>query len=351
MFAVREMVSKHTDIQLRTGTFIYIRRVRFMFAGTITTMAFTMLLLPNPSLAETESQSTNIVVNFVGDIHGESAIKRELLPSLKKYFDHADLNIFNLETAITDAKVKEKKKYNFKTDVAFLKSLKNIGFNLANVANNHSYDFGLNGFEDTLKNLDEVGFGYVGGGINSSSAYEGKIYTIKGVRIGVLGIAKVNGGPNSIATKVKAGTTNGYDTVATEQAIKKIKARSDLVIVVAHWGEEGSLCPRSFEISSAKRWGKFGADIILGSHTHTLQPITVENNRLVAYSMGNFIFYSSKPENTRTGILKIEIDPTKQISYKVVPFTINNLTKIPEKSLVASVPAVKCAGLAGSAAH
>jgi poly-gamma-glutamate synthesis protein (capsule biosynthesis protein) len=314
-------------------------------------MAFTMVLLPNPALAETESQNTNIVINFVGDIHGEPAVKRELLPSLKKYFDHADLNIFNLETAITDAKVKEKKKYNFKGDVAFLKSLKNIGFNLANVANNHSYDFGLKGFEDTLKNLDAVGFSYVGGGINSSSAYEGKIFKLKGLRIGVLGIAKVNGGPNSIATKVKAGTTNGYDAASTEQAIRKIKARSDLVIVVTHWGEEDSFCPRSLEIASAKKWGNLGADIILGSHTHTLQPITLEKNKLVAYSMGNFIFYSSRLDNRRTGILKIEIDPLKKISYTVVPVTINYSTKVPEKSLVASVPAGDCAGLAKSVAR
>ena len=325
--------------------------MRFKFAVTILTMAFTVPLLPNLSLARAESQNTNIVINFVGDIHGESAIKRELLPSLKKYFDHADLNIFNLETAITHATVKEIKKYNFKTNVAFLKSLKNIGFNLANVANNHSYDFGLKGFEDTLKNLDAVGFGYVGGGIDSSSAYKGKIYTIKGLRIGVLGIAKVNGGPKSIATQMKAGTTNGYDIVATEQAIKKIRASSDLVIVVTHWGEEDFSCPRSVEISDAKKWGKLGADIILGSHTHTLQPITLEKNKLVAYSMGNFIFYSSRLENRRTGILTIEIDPLKKISYKLVPFTINYSTKVPEKSLVTSVPAVKCPGLVGSVAH
>jgi hypothetical protein len=62
--------------------------------------------------------------------------------------------------------------------------------------------------------------------------------------------------------------------------------------------------------------------------------------------MGNFIFYSSKLENRRTGILRIEISPEKKISYTLVPFTINNQTKVPEKSLVASVPAVACPNLA-----
>ncbi len=320
--------------------------MRVKAAVVVASIAFTIGLISIPSIATTEGKNSNIVINFVGDIHGESDIRRELLPSLKKYFDHADLNIFNLETAITDAQVKEVKKYNFKTDVAFLKSLQNIGFNVANIANNHSYDFRRNGFEDTLKNLDAIGFSYVGGGINSNAAYKGKIYIIKGLRIGVLGIAKVNGGPHSIATQVKAGITNGYDLVPTERAIRKIKTESDLVIIVTHWGEEGMFCPRSSEISSAQKWGDFGADIILGSHTHTLQPITLENNKLVAYSMGNFIFYSSKLENRRTGILRIEISPEKKISYTLVPFTINNQTKVPEKSLVASVPAVACPNLA-----
>jgi poly-gamma-glutamate capsule biosynthesis protein CapA/YwtB (metallophosphatase superfamily) len=316
--------------------------MRIKIALVITTIAITTSLLSNPSFAATKSKSSNIVINFVGDVHGESAVNRASLSSLKKYFVHADLNIFNLETAVTDINVKQEKQYNFKTDLTFLKSLRNIGFNLANIANNHSYDYGVKGFEETLKNLDAVGIDYVGGGINSSAAYQGKVYRIKGVRIGVLGIAKVNGGPDSIATKIKAGTTNGYDATSTEEAIKRVKAVSDVVIVITHWGEEGSFCPRPSEISSAKKWSDLGADIVLGSHTHTLQPITLQSNKLVAYSMGNFIFYSLKPENRSTGLLKIEISQKKKISYTLVPFTINNVTKVPEKNTAIPATAVSC---------
>jgi poly-gamma-glutamate synthesis protein (capsule biosynthesis protein) len=316
--------------------------MRIKIALVITTITITFGLLPNPSLAVTKSKSSNIVINFVGDVHGESAVNRASLSSLKKYFVHADLNIFNLETAVTDFDQKEVKEYNFKTDFAFLQSLKVVGFNLANIGNNHSYDYGDKGFKDTLKNLDEVGMDYVGGGINSSAAYQGKVYRIKGVRIGVLGIAKVNGGPDSIATNIKAGTTNGYDATSSEEAIKRVKAVSDVVIVITHWGEEGSFCPRPSEISSAKKWSDLGADIVLGSHTHTLQPITLHNNKLVAYSMGNFIFYSSKPENRITGLLKIEISQKKKISYTLVPFTINNVTKVPEKNTAITAAAVSC---------
>lgn len=283
-----------------------------------------------------ETKSSDVIINIVGDVHGESAVDQKAILSLKRYFADGDLNIFNLETAITEEVKKEEKQYNFKADAAFLKNLKLIGFNVATIANNHSYDFGEKGFLDTLNALDMAKISYVGGGVNRDIAYQGQIYSVKGLKIGVLGIAKVNGGPLSIAGKDKAGTTNGYDAVSTENAIKAIEKVSDIVIVLPHWGEEGSFCPRSTEIASSKEWQSLGADIIVGSHTHTLQQVELQANKLIAYSMGNFIFYSSQLENRTTGILKIRISPDKRISYGLQPFVIDNLTKIPVITDVAS---------------
>ena len=297
-------------------------------------VAITLLLISTAgtSNAAKRSKSSDVIINVVGDIHGESAIKREAIPGLKKYFADGNLNIFNLETAVTEHDKKEEKEYNFKTNLAFLKTLRSVGFNLATVANNHSYDFGAEGFLDTVQALDKAGIKYVGGGVNSDIAYQGQIFKVKGIRIGVLGIAKVNGGPTSIAGREKPGTTNGYDAASTESAITAIKKVSDIVIILVHWGEEGSFCPRPAEISSARKWQSLGADIIVGSHTHTLQPIQIAKNQLVAYSLGNFIFYSSQLENRSTGLLKIRISPKKRITYSLQPFVINNLTKVPEIS-------------------
>jgi poly-gamma-glutamate synthesis protein (capsule biosynthesis protein) len=291
------------------------------------TMALSTVFIP-----VTSSHTRSVTINIVGDVHGESAIDRKAIPALKKYFADGDLNIFNLETAVTSQSKKEEKEYNFKTDAAFLKSLRAVGFNVASVANNHSYDYGLDGFIDTLQNLRSTGFTYVGGGRNSESAYQGRIYRINGIKIALLGLAKVNGGPESIAKRDKAGTTNGYDSASSEAAITRLNKASDVLIVLTHWGEEGAFAPRNYEIASAKKWTSLGADIIVGSHSHTLQPITYVNKKLVAYSLGNFIFYSSHIENRETGILKIQISPKKKVSYKFIPFTINNLTKVPEPS-------------------
>lgn len=277
-----------------------------------------------------ESVLKPVVINVVGDVHGESQVQLSEISKLKSYFADGDLNIFNLETAITNHDIKEEKQYNFKAGLDLLGELKSAGFNLANIGNNHSYDYGFIGFQETLKNLDSAGIEYVGGGVNRASAYEGKIYTLHGLKIGVLGIAKVNGGPDSIATDSKPGVTDGYNAQATESAITELRKKVDVLIVVTHWGEEESFCPRDREVASAEKWQSLGADIIVGSHSHTIQPINFADNKLVAYSMGNFIFYSSKIETRRTGILKIIISPEKKISYKFEPFTINNLTKVPE---------------------
>ena len=292
----------------------------------------TLSLIASTSPSNAARKSRDVIINVVGDVHGESAIKKESIPPLKKYFADGNLNIFNLETAVTAETKKEEKEYNFKSEPSFLKVLRSVGFNVATVANNHSYDFGEKGFLDTLHALDKAGIKYVGGGVNSDIAYQGQIFKVKGLRIGVLGIAKVNGGPASIAGKEKPGTTNGYDAASTESAITAIKKVSDIVIILVHWGEEGSFCPRPAELSSARKWQSLGADIIVGSHTHTLQPIQLEKNQLVAYSLGNFIFYSSQLENRSTGLLKIRISPKKRITYSLQPFVINNLTKVPEIS-------------------
>lgn len=286
-------------------------------------------------------QNQPIIINVVGDVHGESAIDRKAIQALKQYFADGDLNIFNLETAITDHTIKEEKEYNFKADLAFLKTLKRVGFNVASIANNHSYDYGAKGFADTLQNLRSAGITYVGGGVNSKSAYHGRVYTIRGVRIGILGFAKVNGGPASIAKKDKPGITDGYDAQSTEEAITHLRKLSDVLIILTHWGEEGSFCTRNYEISSAKKWISLGADAIIGSHTHTVQPISYVDKKLVAYSLGNFIFYSSHIENRSTGIMKLRINAKRKVSYTFEPMVINNLTKVPEK-VAAGVPVFNC---------
>jgi poly-gamma-glutamate synthesis protein (capsule biosynthesis protein) len=304
-----------------------------MIGKKLSTLLLVSLTLTSyPSEARAQNVSEDVVINVVGDVHNERPVKTEEIITLKNYLIDGDLNILNLETAITSSTKKEVKKYNFKSDPVLLDMLLKTGFNLFSIANNHSYDYGLNGFKDTLKQLEERNINYVGGGYNKEQSYAGKIIEIKGIKFGILSFAKVNGGPSSIATETKPGITNGYDEKSTTQAIKNIRSKSDIVIVITHWGEENKSCPRKIEINTAKKWQLAGADIILGSHPHVLQPVILNKNKLIAYSLGNFIFYSNDLSNRETGILKIKITPKKEISYSMNPFIISMQSKIPAPS-------------------
>ena len=91
--------------------------MKIKIAVIVLTMAISSTLLTNTSIAA--SKSRTVTINFVGDVHGVSAIKTDSLASLKQYFSRGDLNIFNLETAVTNQDVKEEKEYNFKTILHF----------------------------------------------------------------------------------------------------------------------------------------------------------------------------------------------------------------------------------------
>lgn len=297
-----------------TGKFLVLLLVTIFF------VAYNSLgEVKNPAMAVEPSKSgfmerdKDIILSFAGDVHGERPISpnltadRKATEQIKKVFSQSDINFVNLETAITSNEKKREKLYNFKTNTSFLYGLKDLGVNLVSLANNHSYDYGKEGFIDTLNNLDSANIVYTGGGKSEKEAYSPRIVEIRGVKIAYLGFAKVNGGTGSIAIGDLPGTTDGYNERLVRKSILKAKEISDYVVVVVHWGEENSFTPRKREKDSAEKWLSYGADLIVGSHPHVIQPIVRVGNKEIAYSLGNFIFYSSKEANLKTGIYQVRL--------------------------------------------
>lgn len=340
-------------VDLQNSTSLNLFRKYFMRSLLLVILSFAQIIVSGihssplqaeelESISKSNTLDSDIVINFMGDAHNERPVMTSAIKNLSKYLVGADINIINLETAVTDYNKREVKTYNFKTENSFLIALKEMGISMVNIANNHSYDFGLKGFKDTLDSLDKLELTYVGGGMDYNQAKQGVIMEVKGLRLGFLGLAKVNGGPKSIASINKPGILNGYDLEASVSAIKALKARSDLVIILTHWGEENKFCPRSTEIKSASSWIKAGADIIVGSHSHTIQPVILKNNKLIAYSLGNFIFYSSSLKNRETAILTVKIDANKKISFESQPFLIDLKSKLPYPDSRITKPQVNC---------
>lgn len=255
-------------------------------------------------------------IAFAGDILAGRGVDRtfEQENGVKKVFgtvlpiiQNSDLSLGNLEGAITEHKIKVFKSYNFKFPYSVLPRLKEAGFSYLSSANNHSFDYGLQGFTDTLLNLEKAGIATSGAGENLKKALKPWQTKIGDTKINVFSLADYPpeiyfvGKKETEVTEDSAGvlwpsdalfqTIRQYDTESilvdesTDQAIE------NLTIVLVHGGFEWVSQPSERQLKLYRELTAAGADIVVGSHPHVLQPIEVsEEKGLIAYSIGNFIF-------------------------------------------------------------
>jgi poly-gamma-glutamate synthesis protein (capsule biosynthesis protein) len=178
-----------------------------------------------------------------------------------------DLTIANLETTLTTATTAIEARFVFAGKPEYARILKEGSVEAVNVANNHSYDLGVKGFEQTLGALREHGVAFFGNGHIDRRV-------IKGIEV------------------VNLGYTGGRTLIRPDMVakVKASKRPENLVIVSFHWGVEGINQP----IDEQKHLGRAaidaGADLVLGHHPHVLQGIEERNGRQIVYSLGNFVF-------------------------------------------------------------
>ncbi|MEC0249109.1 CapA family protein [Paenibacillus chitinolyticus] len=228
---------------------------------------------------------------------------------VKAEVSKADYAFVNLETSVTDATEKDTNQlYNFKSDPPSLKGLKNAGFDLVSIANNHVLDFGRQGFLDTLNHLKQTGLPYIGGGRNAAEAYKAKTVEIKGAKIKFLAFSRFIPSRDWFAGPDTPGIAQAYDKSAVLPVIRQESKDADYVFVYMHWGVEKNHKPEEWQRTFAKEMIDAGADGIIGSHVHVLQGFEFYKGKPIAYSIGNFLF----PDYVRdakadTGLLKLKL--------------------------------------------
>ena len=234
----------------------------------------------------------------------------------------SDIAFANLETPYKPDKQENTYRsipYKFNIPLAMLKEMKNTGFNIFSIANNHLYDQGIKGIVSTVEILKKLGLKFVGAGRNYNEATKPIIIQRKGFKIGFLAFTTwINNDKNSyIPTDKTKQNKNApylnryYDDIAT-RSIKDLKKKVDFVIVSMHWGHEYHKSPSYEQKRKAKIMIKAGADLILGHHPHVLQPIVYKKGSWIVYSMGNFISnqffevknrHSKSKDSNREGII------------------------------------------------
>lgn len=190
--------------------------------------------------------------------------------NVKAVFEEDDLTIVNFEGTLTDSTTREDKQFAFKADKSYAEILTDGFVEAANLANNHSKDYGEQSYNDTMDALDEAGitnFGYDRVAIKK----------VKGIKVGLVG------------TYVLADGLGVKDSM--EKNIQDLKDEGAQVIIASfHWGEEKAEYPNDVQVELAHAAIDAGADLVLGHHPHVLQGIEQYKGKNIVYSLGNFCF-------------------------------------------------------------
>ncbi len=206
-----------------------------------------------------------------------------------------DITIGNLEGAVTESEKALQKTYRFKFQKEVLPYLKAAGFNYLMLANNHCYDYGEDGFRNTLNALAEYAIPTSGAGATIDEAEKFYRTEKKGQRFSIIScgmypveMSGFNGKQTATATKTRAGILWASDKLLA--AVAEEKKSGAFVIVNVHGGNEYQFTPSKAQRDFYEALSDAGADAVFGSHPHVLQPVVWHKNSLIAYSLGNFIF-------------------------------------------------------------
>ncbi|MBQ8320722.1 MAG: CapA family protein [Clostridia bacterium] len=233
---------------------------------------------------------------------------------LKEILLGADYRIFNLETAITDGgKPITKAGPNLVAKPETLNAYKAIGVDLVTISNNHVFDLGEEGFQDTVRHLKEYGIATVGGGFTKEEAKKPHIFTLGGKKIGVYACCE-----HEFSWIEDYGIgCNGFDPLECPDAVAALKKEVDYCIVLYHGGKEHYPYPSPWVRKRCRKFAEKGADLVICQHTHCIGAREEYMGAELVYGQGNFLFDHSDKECWKTNVLcAVDIDESGvKVSY------------------------------------
>ena len=234
-------------------------------------------------------------IAFVGDIcpggvlHGSPSPC--LSPDVSDYLRAFDVRVGTLESAIGDefgfdhAKMEKWANIIYSRDED-VRRLREIGIDVVSLANNHSTDLGPDGLQNTFKLLRSNGIKYLGAGNDTTEANAPLQVEVRGRRVAFLAFYDTKVSPRPASEDTWGVSTSQHIVRRVQEA----RQSSDYVVVLPHWGFEHSYRPLPADNRLGKRLIRAGADAVIGSHTHHVQPWMAYRGRPVFFSLGNFLF-------------------------------------------------------------
>lgn len=238
-----------------------------------------------------------------------------------------DVAILNQETIIsTEHNVSSYPMFNSPVEVG--EEMLKIGFDVFNIATNHSLDCGEKGLISAINFWKGKNAITTGAYLNSDDMANIPMNEVNGVKIAYLGFTESTNGL-SLPDDTEVILVQAKDESLLQQQIAKAKETADVVIVNAHWGEEYTHEPNDNQRSLTQKLASWGADVIIGTHPHVIQPVEYIVNSdgrktLVAYSLGNFISAQNRGPRMLGGMLNFEVvknNATGEIALENVKFS------------------------------
>lgn len=245
---------------------------------------------------------------------------REVFGDVKTIIEKSDYSVVNFECPVVINKADPifKNGPNLKTNTNAVEALQYAGFKLATLANNHLYDYGKTGVEDTLNTCKEYGIDVVGGGVDLKDAQ--KIF-YKQIKNKVFAFVNFCEHEFSIATK-NSGGANPLNPTINYYQILEAKKNADYVIIITHGGHEHFQYPSIRMKQTFRFFVDVGADAVINHHQHCYSGYEIYKDKPIFYGLGNFSF---DEEDQRDSIwnegymVELKFDENK-ITHKLTPY-------------------------------
>jgi poly-gamma-glutamate synthesis protein (capsule biosynthesis protein) len=201
-------------------------------------------------------------------------------------------------------------------------SLARAGFDIVSTANNHGWDAGRSGMEETMRQLTRAGVLFVGSGLGRPMAEEPVIVRRNGWRVAFFAVTRAwNAAPNDFYAHDGAKYVAWGDPRWIVPALRRLKTRgrADLIVVSVHAGTEYGAEPSAQLRRFFEELVEAGADAVLAHHPHVLQPVVWHRGKPIVQSLGNFIFSQKEPGTGLSAILRIEAAPDGSLLVSAIP--------------------------------
>jgi poly-gamma-glutamate synthesis protein (capsule biosynthesis protein) len=280
-----------------------------------------------PTSAPTPEPKPKLVIHGTGDV----SLDPSYIPALRSngydwawsglgdLFQRDDLTIVNHECPSTEIVAPLSKTFVFRCDPEALDEALQAGVEVANLANNHSYDQGAEGLLDSIRNFRRAGLVAVGAGEDAAHADAPRYVEVKGWRIAIVAVGEVLDPVTQVAAADRPGTAVGHEFGRALAAIAEAEAGADLVLVTIHWGIELDTQPRDYQVEEARLMIEAGADAIFGHHSHRLQPMDTYQGRPIFYGLGNFVWPRLSLEGATTAVARVVVRPDGTVMGRLMP--------------------------------